>query len=104
MIDLFCLSLQNSSFAKEGSYHHRSRRYSGNFRLEDESLRRNMVVPYGVILFPLVGDIDVTNLTKLRAEKRIHNELSEYVPELRNGYAVEITPESLLIGKVNRPD
>ena len=73
---------------------------------EDESLRRDLVVPPDrVISFPLVGDIDVTgmNVTQLReiAAKRIQ----EFVPDatvtvmLLQGNDLK----AYVIGKVSRP-
>lgn len=73
---------------------------------EDESLRRDLVVPPdGVISFPLVGDIDITgmNTTQLRevAAKRIQ----EFVPDATvTVMLLQINDlKAYVIGKVARP-
>ena len=73
---------------------------------KDESLSRQLVVPPdGVISFPLIGDIDVTNLTVPDLRKTVAQKLSEYVPDA-TVTVVLLQINSLrgyVIGKVNRP-
>ena len=73
---------------------------------KDESLSRQMVVPPdGVISFPLIGDIDVSNLTVPDLRKAVEQKLSEYVPDATvTVMLLQINSlKGYVIGKVNRP-
>jgi len=72
----------------------------------DESLGRQVIVlPDGVISFPLIGDIDVTNLTVTDLRKVVTEKISEYVPDAAVTVMVLETNSlrAYVIGKVNRP-
>jgi len=107
MIVLFLFIVASSSaFAKEAAYHIGPGDTLEISVWKDESLSRNMVVPPdGVIAFPLVGDIDVTNLTVADLRKEVTTRLSEYVPDATvTVMLVEINSlKAYVIGKVNRP-
>jgi polysaccharide export outer membrane protein len=73
---------------------------------KDESLSRQIVVPPdGIISFPLIGDIPVTDLSVPELRKEVKERLSEYVPDAT--VTVMLLEASSLtayvIGKVNRP-
>lgn len=73
---------------------------------KDESLSRQVVVPPdGVISFPLIGDIDVTDLTVPKLRKTVTEKLSEYVPDATVTVILfQINSmKAYVIGKVNRP-
>ena len=73
---------------------------------KDESLSRQVVVPPdGVISFPLIGDIDVTDLTVRDLRTAVTKKLSEYVPDA-TVTVILLQMDSLrayVIGKVNKP-
>jgi polysaccharide export outer membrane protein len=73
---------------------------------KDESLSRQVIVPPdGVISFPLIGDIDVTNLTVKDLREVVKRKLSEYVPDATVTVII-LQFNSLrayVIGKVNKP-
>jgi len=73
---------------------------------KDETLSRELVVPPdGVISFPLVGDVNVNNMTVTGLRHEITRHISEYVPEA----AVSVmllemrSLKAYVIGKVNNP-
>jgi len=72
----------------------------------DESLSRQVIVPPDrVISFPLIGDIDVTNLTVRDLRNEITKKLSDYVPDATVTVLI-LGFDSLrayVIGKVNNP-
>ena len=73
---------------------------------KDESLSRKVIVPPdGVISFPLIGNIDVTNLTVRDLRTAVTKKLSEYVPDA-TVTVILLQMDSLrayVIGKVNKP-
>lgn len=73
---------------------------------KDETLSRQIVVPPdGVLSFPLVGDIDVTDLSVPELREVVKKRLSEYVPDATVTVML-VGANSLtahVIGKVNRP-
>ena len=73
---------------------------------KDESLSRKIVVPPDrFISFPLIGDIDVTDLTVTKLRKAITEKLTEYVPDPTVTVLLfEINSmKAYVIGKVLRP-
>ncbi|MDF1556392.1 MAG: polysaccharide export protein [Deferrisomatales bacterium] len=72
----------------------------------DESLTRELVVPPdGVLSFPLIGDIDVTDLTVPGLREVVEVKLAPYVPEPTVA-VILLRSNSLLayvLGKVNKP-
>ena len=73
---------------------------------KDDSLSRNVIVPPdGVVSFPLIGDIDVSNMTVTVLRETVRKRLSEYVPDAT--VTVLLTQinslKAYVIGKVNRP-
>jgi len=73
---------------------------------KDENLSRQVVVPPDrIISFPLIGDIDVTDLTTTTLRETIKKRLSEYVPDAAVTVML-LTMNSMkayVIGKVNKP-
>ncbi len=73
---------------------------------KDESLSRQIVVPPdSVISFPLIGDIDVTDLTVTKLRKVIAEKLTEYIPDATvTALLFQINSmRAYVIGKVNKP-
>lgn len=73
---------------------------------KDESLSRNVIVPPdGVISFPLIGDIRVSQMTVTTLRDTISKKLSEYVPDATvTVLLVQINSlRAYVIGKVNKP-
>jgi polysaccharide export outer membrane protein len=73
---------------------------------KDESLSRQVVVPPdGVISFPLIGDIELSNLTVKSLRKTVTSKLSEYVPDATvTVMLLQINSlHAYVIGKVNQP-
>ena len=73
---------------------------------KDPNLSRNVVVPPdGIIAFPLIKSINVTNLTVADLQKIVTQSLSEYVPEATvTVMLLEINSlRAYVIGKVNNP-
>jgi polysaccharide export outer membrane protein len=73
---------------------------------KDESLSRQVVVPPdGVISFPLIGDINVSNQTVGNLRETVRKRLTDYVPDAT--VTVMLTQinslKGYVIGKVNRP-
>ncbi len=73
---------------------------------KDESLSRNVIVPPdGVISFPLIGDIDVNNMTITTLRNTVRKKLGEFVKDVT--VTVLLTQinslRAYVIGKVNRP-
>ena len=73
---------------------------------KDESLSRTVVVPPdGIISFPLIAGVKVTNLTVRDLRKIVTKKLSEYVPDVT--VTVLLTQinslQAYVIGKVNNP-
>lgn len=73
---------------------------------KDESLSRQLVVPPdGVIAFPLIGDIDVTELTVAETREVVSKRLKEYVTDAEVTVML-LNANSLIayvVGKVNNP-
>ena len=73
---------------------------------KDEALSREIIVPPdGMISFPLVEDIDATNLTVPELRKVVKKRLSDYVPDATVTVML-LRANSLtayVIGKVNKP-
>jgi len=73
---------------------------------KDETLSRKIVVPPdGVISFPLIGDIDSTDITVAQLREKLTTSLSEFIPEA-NVTVLLIEARNLkvyVIGKVNNP-
>lgn len=73
---------------------------------KDESLSRQLVVPPdGVIAFPLIGDIDVTELTVAETREIVSKRLKEYVTDAEVTVML-LNASSLIayvVGKVNKP-
>jgi len=71
---------------------------------KDESLSRQLIVPPdGVIAFPLIGDIDVTELTVAETRNVISKRLKEYVTDAEVTVML-LSANSLIayvVGKVN---
>jgi polysaccharide export outer membrane protein len=90
---------------------------SGNYRIgagdvleisvwRDPDLSRTVIVPPdGVISFPLIDAINVTNLTVADLNKVVTQKLSEYVPDVTvTVMLTEINSlKAYVIGKVNTP-
>ena len=73
---------------------------------KDESLSRNIIVPPdGVISFPLIGDIDVSQMTVTKLRETIRKKISDYVPDATvTVLLVQINSlQAYVIGKVNKP-
>ncbi|OAQ20538.1 polysaccharide biosynthesis/export family protein [Thermosulfurimonas dismutans] len=73
---------------------------------QDERLNRQVVVPPdGVISYPLIGDIKVTDLTVADLRRIITERLNDYVPDaIVTVMLVKINSlKAYVIGKVNRP-
>lgn len=72
----------------------------------DESLSRNLIVPPdGVISFPLIGDINVNNMTVTKLRELVRKKLSEYVQDATVTVMLSQinSLKAYVIGKVNRP-
>ena len=73
---------------------------------KDESLSRLLAVPPdGIISFPLIGDINVNNMTVRALREIVTKKLSEYVPDVTvTVMLAEIKSlKAYVIGKVNNP-
>ena len=94
------------ALAKESTYHIGPGDVLEISVWKDESLSRQLVVPPdGVISFPLIGDIDVTNLTVPDLRKTVTQKLSEFVPDATvTVMLLQINSlRGYVIGKVNKP-
>jgi polysaccharide export outer membrane protein len=73
---------------------------------KDESLTRQLVVPPdGVISFPLIKDIAVTDLTVSQLRREITRRLNDFVPDATvTVMLIQINSlQAYVIGKVNKP-
>ncbi len=73
---------------------------------KDESLTRQVIVPPdGVISFPLIEDIDVTDLTVESLRKIITEKLTAYIPDATVAvlFFQVNSMKAYVIGKANRP-
>ncbi|AOY60002.1 MULTISPECIES: polysaccharide biosynthesis/export family protein [Desulfococcus] len=73
---------------------------------KDESLSRQVVVPPdGMIAFPLIGDVNVRNMTVTEIRKNVTQRLKEYVQDaVVTVMLLEInSTKAYVIGKVNNP-
>ncbi|MBW1644905.1 MAG: polysaccharide biosynthesis/export family protein [Deltaproteobacteria bacterium] len=73
---------------------------------KDESLTRQLVVPPdGVISFPLVEDIKVTEMTVPQLRREITKRLSDFVPDATvTVMLMQVNSlQAYVIGKVNKP-
>ncbi|MBN2687573.1 MAG: polysaccharide export protein [Deltaproteobacteria bacterium] len=73
---------------------------------KDESLTKQIVVPPdGVIAFPLIGDIDVTELTVPQLREIVSKKVKDFVTDA-TATAMLISANSMnayVVGKVNKP-
>jgi len=73
---------------------------------KDETLTRQMIVPPdGIIAFPLIGDIDVTELTVTKLRDVVSKKLKEYVTDATVTVML-LSANSMTayaVGKVNTP-
>ncbi len=73
---------------------------------KDESLTREIVVPPdGIISFPLIKDIAVSNLTVEELRDIARKKLSAYIPDANVTVILRNTPSmtAYVVGKVNKP-
>jgi polysaccharide export outer membrane protein len=73
---------------------------------KDESLSRSLIIPPdGMLAFPLIGDINVTNLTVADIQQTVTKRISEFVPDATVTVMLsEINSlRAYVIGKVNNP-
>jgi polysaccharide export outer membrane protein len=73
---------------------------------KDPELSRNLVVPPdGIISFPLIGSINVTQLIVPELRKIVTQKLSEFIPDATvTVMLIEINSlKAFVIGKVNKP-
>ena len=73
---------------------------------KDESLQREVVVPPDqVISYPLIGDINVTDMTVTDLRRNITEKISEYVPDATVAVMIKKinSLKAYVIGKVNNP-
>lgn len=73
---------------------------------KDESLSRSLIIPPdGMLSFPLIGDINVTNLTVTDIRQTVTKRISEFVPDATVTVMLsEINSlRGYVIGKVNNP-
>jgi len=102
---LFAITLDNV-FAQNSSY-----KISPGDSLEisvwkDASLTRTLVVPPdGIISFPLIKDLDVSNLTVTELRDIVTKKLAAYVPDANVTVILLQTPSmtAYVMGKVNKP-
>ncbi len=73
---------------------------------KDEELSRQIIVPPdGIMSFPLIGDVDVTELSVPELRDVVSKKLSEYVPDAEVTVML-LSANSLMayvVGKVNSP-
>jgi len=64
-----------------------------------------VVPPDGFISFPLIKDIDVTNLTVTKLREEVKNRLVEYIPDATVTVMLQQVNSltAYVIGKVNKP-
>jgi polysaccharide biosynthesis/export protein len=73
---------------------------------KDESLSREVTVPPDCVLsFPLVGDINVKNMTVSILRETVRKKLTEYVPEATVTVILKETNSlrAFVVGKINNP-
>jgi len=73
---------------------------------KDESLSRSLIIPPdGMLSFPLIGDINVANLTVADIRQTVTKRISEFVPDATVTVMLsEINSlRAYVIGKVNSP-
>ncbi len=73
---------------------------------KEESLSREVIVPPDrVITFPLIGDIDISNMTVTDLRKEISKRLQDFVPEATVTVMLRQinSLKAYVIGKVNKP-
>ena len=73
---------------------------------KDESLSRQVVVPPdGIMAFPLIGDINVSNMTVADLRKAVKAKLSEFIPDATvTVMLLKINSlKAYVIGKVKQP-
>ena len=73
---------------------------------KDESLSREVIVPPdGIISFPLIGDINVNNMTVGNLRNQVKKKLSDFIPDATVTVMLkEINSlKAYVIGKVNDP-
>lgn len=94
------------ALAQEGTYHIGPGDVLDISVWKDESLSRQIIVPPdGVISFPLIGEIDVTDITISKLREVVKKRLVEYVPDATVTVML-LQVNSLtayVIGKVNNP-
>lgn len=72
----------------------------------DDSLSREIIVPPdGIISFPLIGDIDVNNMTVADLRDRVTKKLTEYIPDATVSVILKQIKslKAYVIGKVKNP-
>jgi len=106
IIFLFLVITNTAVFAKDTTYQIGPGDILEISVWKDESLTRQVVVPPdGVISFPLIEDIDVTDLTIASLRKKITEKLTEYIPDATVAvlFFQVNSMKAYVIGKVNKP-
>jgi len=106
ILTLVCLFSVQSVFAIDNYY-----RVGPDDVLEisvwrDDSLSREIIVPPdGIISFPLIGDIDVNNMTVADLRDRVTKKLTEYIPDATVSVILKQIKslKAYVIGKVKNP-
>jgi polysaccharide export outer membrane protein len=106
LLTLLCLFTGQSVFATDNYY-----RVGPDDVLEisvwrDDSLSREIVVPPdGIISFPLIGDIDVNNMTVADLRNRVTKKLAEFIPDATVTVILKQIKslKAYVIGKVKNP-
>jgi polysaccharide biosynthesis/export protein len=73
---------------------------------KDESLSRKVIIPPdGVVSFPLVGDININQMTVTILRETIRKKLSEYIPDATVTVMLSQINSltAYVVGKVNKP-
>jgi len=103
---LLFLALNSPAWASGSAYHIGPGDVLEISVWKDPELSRELVVPPdGIISFPLVGSIDVTDLAVPELKKVVAQKLSEFVPDVTvTVMLLEIKSlKAYVIGKVNNP-
>ena len=108
---IFCIGLAlfvfcTTGFATENAYHIGPGDVIEISVWKDPELSRNLVVPPdGTISFPLIGSINVTQLTVPELRKIVAQKLSDFIPDATvTVILIEINSlKAYVIGKVNNP-
>ena len=103
---LILLTYYSVSLAAEKAYHIGSGDVIEISVWKDPELSRNLVVPPdGIISFPLIGSINMADITVPELRKIVTQKLSEFIPDATvTVMLVEINSlKAYVIGKVNNP-